>query len=161
MAADAAVMAHRQRGRVDVIEAGSLSQAAEQKAQQRDQHVWLERDKPLITRHLWKIAAQYFSDYPIVKTLEIFGPRAMQHQQNRDDFADAQAGRRPARRGAVPNQMGFPVRQKRLAKIVHRAKGFDQPLQHVDLSWHDWFGSILRLIDSQCVNASIPVIGVS
>src|SRR5215831_6594744 len=78
----------------------------------------------------------------------------MQHQQNRDDFADAQAGRRPARRGAVPNQMGFPLRQKGFAKIVHRAKGFDQPLQHVDLSWHDWFGSILRIIDSQCVNAS-------
>src|SRR5215831_15646805 len=78
----------------------------------------------------------------------------MQHQQNRDDFADAQAGLGSARRAAVAEQIGFPVRQKRLTKIVHRAEGFDQPLQHVDLLWHDWFGSILRLIDSQCVNAS-------
>src|SRR5690348_12755150 len=78
----------------------------------------------------------------------------MQHQQNRDDFAGAKTGLWPARRGAVPNQMGFPLRQKRLTKIVHRAKGFDEPLQHVDLSCHSWFGSILRLIDSQCVNAS-------
>src|SRR5690349_9324095 len=78
----------------------------------------------------------------------------MQHQQNRDDFAGAKPGLWPARRAAVAEQIGFPVRQKRFAKIVHRAEGFDQPLQHVDLSWHGWFGSIFRLIDSQGVNAS-------
>src|SRR5581483_11839572 len=78
----------------------------------------------------------------------------MQHQQNRDDFADTKPGFGSARRAAVPEQIGFPVRQKRLTKIVHRAKGFDEPLQHFDLSCHSWFGSILRLIDSQCVNAS-------
>ena len=27
-------------------------------------------------------------------------------------------------------------------------------LDHVDLLWHGWFGSLLRIIDSQCVNAS-------
>src|SRR5690348_7998100 len=105
MAADAAIMAHRQRGRVDVIDAGWLSPAAEQKAQQRDQHALLERHKALITRHLWKIAAQYFADYPIVKTLEIFDPRAMQHQQNRDDVAGAQGRLGSARRAAVAEQI--------------------------------------------------------
>src|SRR5215469_4062448 len=65
ISADAAVMAHRQRGRVNVIDASSLSQATEQKTQPQGQHVWLERHKPLITRHLWNIAAQYLSDYPI------------------------------------------------------------------------------------------------
>src|SRR5215831_18680328 len=78
----------------------------------------------------------------------------MQHQQNRNDFAGAQTGLRPARRGAVSEQIGFPLRQKRLAKIIHCAEGFDEPLQHVDLPWHGWFGSFLRIIDSQCVNAS-------
>jgi hypothetical protein len=70
-------MAHRQRGRVDVIEVGALSPATAQKAQQREQYAWLERHKALITRHFWKIAAQYFADHPLVKTLEIFDPRAM------------------------------------------------------------------------------------
>jgi putative transposase len=46
------------------------------------------------------------------------------------------------------------LRQKRLAKIVHRTEGFHEPFQHVDLSWHGWFGSLLRIIDSQYVNAS-------
>jgi hypothetical protein len=78
----------------------------------------------------------------------------MQHQQNRDHSAGAKTGLWPARRGAVADQVGLPLRQKRFAKIVHRAEGFYQPLQHVDLSWPGWFGSIFRIIDSQCVNAS-------
>src|SRR5689334_24623331 len=94
--ADAAIMAHRKRGRVDVINADSLSPAAAQKAQRREQYAWLKRHKPLITRHAGKIAAQYLSDYAIIKPLEIFASRAMQHQQNRHDFADAQVRLWPA-----------------------------------------------------------------
>jgi hypothetical protein len=80
--------------------------------------------------------------------------RAMQQWQNRNDFADAQAGLWPARRNAVPDQTGFPLWQKRLTKIVHPVEVVHQPLQYVDLLRHGWFGSILRIIDSQCVNAS-------
>jgi hypothetical protein len=52
----------------------------------------------------------------MIKTFEIFEPRTMQHQQNRNDFADAQAGLWLARRGVVPEQIGFPLWQKRLQK---------------------------------------------
>src|SRR5215472_2081113 len=122
--------------------------------EQRWQHAWLKRHKTFITRHFGKIAAPHLSGDPMIKTLEIFEPRAMQHQQNRHDFADAKAGRRSAWRGAVSEQISFPLRQKRLAKIVHCTEGFYQPFQPVDLPWQGWFGSIHRIIDSQCVNAA-------
>jgi len=48
MPANAAVMAHRQRRRVDVINAGSLSQAAAQKAQQQDHYALSDYYKTLI-----------------------------------------------------------------------------------------------------------------
>src|SRR5215469_1735661 len=96
--ADTAIVAQRKCRRVDVIDGGSLSQTAEQKAQQRYQHAWLERHKTLITRHAWKIAAQHVACDSSIKTFQIFEPSVMQHQQNRADFADAQAGLWPAER---------------------------------------------------------------
>ncbi len=79
--ADAAAVANRKCRRVDVIDGGSLSQAAEQKARQRGQRALLERYKTLITRHRWTIAAQHLACAPIIKTFPIFEPHAMQHQK--------------------------------------------------------------------------------
>jgi len=85
----------------------------------------------------------------------------MQHQQNRNDFADGQTGLRPARRGAVPDQIRFPLRQKRLAKIVHRTEGFHQPFQHFDP--HVMVGSahFLGSLIHNALMPPIPVIGVT
>ena len=159
--ADAAVVAHCQRRRVDVKDVGSVSQAAAQKAQQRDQHVWLERPKTLTTRHAWKIAAQQVACDLSIKTFPIFEPRAMQHQQNSDDFADAQAGLWPTRRGAVPNQIGFPLWQKRFTKIIHRTKGFHQPFQHFDLQYMIGSAHFLGSLIHNALMPPTPIIGVN
>src|SRR5262249_20593963 len=133
--ADAAVVGHPPRGRIDVINDGLLSPAAEQKTQQRNQHTWLDRHKTLLTQQILKIATQYFSYHPIVKTLEIFEPRAMQHQQNRNDFADRQAGLRPARCSFATEQVGLLLCFESLTKIVYFAEHLGEPVQRSRLPW--------------------------
>src|SRR6516162_4290641 len=82
----------------------------------------------------------------------MFVPRTVQRQQQRDDFAIGKARLRPARRFSAADQMRCPWRFQGLAKIIHFTENRFEPFQHAHLPVC-WSAHILRILDSQCVNA--------
>ena len=73
--------------------------------------------------------SEYFGG-TVVKVLQVFEPRAVQHEQQRDDLSVGQSRIRPARSPTVADERALKGILESLAKIIHFTENLHEPIKH-------------------------------
>ncbi len=134
MPRNAPVVADRQRGGIDVVDAGSLARAAGKKHQQWYEDTWLERNEALVGGQTGKGLLAQGEHHPVIEVLEVaIAPTVLQHHDGHD-----LACRQPALRATLPGLpcaqlQQCPRQENLLAEIVHGAKYFNESVKHTYL----------------------------
>src|SRR3954469_1662109 len=123
-------MTHRKGGGIDVVDARFLPQLRKKERRQGDQSPLLQDNESLVARHSRKITPEHFSHGTVIKILQVFEARTVQHEQQGDDLSVRQSRIRPARSSTVADEMTLKYILESFTKIIHFTENSQEPIQH-------------------------------